>query len=106
MRLHASAWQTRPEPLYGYMQNVSAPLTPAAQNHRRSSPFTRNNISSRKSAEHYWNRDYFEGKLERPLKDYLFLVCGPGPMMEAFRDFLTDAGVPRTQIGMEDFDIR
>lgn len=56
--------------------------------------------------EGFMNRAYFEEKLDRPLKDYLFLVCGPGPMMDAFRDFLLSAEVPRAQIGMEDFAIR
>ncbi len=56
--------------------------------------------------EGFINRAFLEKHLERPLPEYLFLVCGPGPMMDAFRDFLTEAGVSRSQLVMEDFAIR
>lgn len=38
-----------------------------------------------------------------PLEDKLFLLCGPGPMMESLKEQLMDAGVSRDQIHTEDF---
>lgn len=52
------------------------------------------------------DRAYLESVLDRPLKDHLFLVCGPGPMMQAINSLLLDADVQPKQIVMEAFDIR
>jgi predicted ferric reductase len=52
------------------------------------------------------DRAYLESLLDQPLPEYLFMICGPAPMMNGLRDFLTDAGVKRKQILTEDFEIR
>jgi len=44
--------------------------------------------------------------LDQPLPEYLFMICGPTPMMDGLRDFLADAGVTKKQILTEDFEIR
>jgi predicted ferric reductase len=54
----------------------------------------------------YIDRAYLEGLLDRPLPEYLFMICGPKPMMDGLRDFLANAGVRKKQILTEDFEIR
>jgi predicted ferric reductase len=54
----------------------------------------------------YIDRAYLESLLDRPLPEYLFMICGPKPMMDGLRDFLTNAGVKTKQILTEDFQIR
>lgn len=56
--------------------------------------------------EGYIDRAYVESLLDQPLAEYLFMICGPTPMMDGLRDFLTDAGVRKKQILTEDFEIR
>lgn len=63
-------------------------------------------ISHNSGDEGFINRQYLESKLQAPLAEHLFMICGPGPMMEAFRNFLTAAGVPAQNIVMEDFSVR
>lgn len=54
----------------------------------------------------YIDRAYLESLLDQPLPEYLFMICGPTPMMDGLRDFLTDAEVTKKQILTEDFEIR
>lgn len=56
--------------------------------------------------EGYIDQAYLEGILQASLPDHLFLVCGPGPMMEAMRSLLRTAGVGPARVIMEDFSIR
>lgn len=63
-------------------------------------------VSHASEEEGFIDRGYLEKLLDRPLPEHAFFICGPEPMMDAFRAFLTDAGVPRGQIIMEDFNIR
>jgi predicted ferric reductase len=56
--------------------------------------------------EGFIDREMLEGLLDQPLKDYLFLMCGPDPMMKAIKSILTEADVKPKQIVMEDFAIR
>jgi len=54
----------------------------------------------------YVDRAYLESVVEQPLRECLFLVCGPPPLMAATRTLLADAGVSARQVIMEDFEIR
>jgi len=54
----------------------------------------------------YIDRAYLERLLDQPLREHLFMICGPAPMMDGLRAFLTDAGVKSKQILTEDFEIR
>jgi predicted ferric reductase len=56
--------------------------------------------------EGYIDQGMLEGILQHPLKNYLFLICGPAIMMESLKSLLTEAGVKPKQIVMEDFAIR
>ena len=56
--------------------------------------------------EGFIDRDYLENLLDRPLPEHAFHLCGPEAMTDTFQSFLTNAGVPRKQIIMEDFNIR
>ena len=56
--------------------------------------------------EGFIDRAYLENMLEFPLDQYLFLLCGPGPMMEAFEKIFEEAKVRDKQIISEAFDIR
>lgn len=56
--------------------------------------------------EGFIDRPYLEGLLDQPFQRYLWLVCGPTPLMTALEDLLTSAGVPSRQIIMEQFNIR
>lgn len=54
----------------------------------------------------YVDRAYLESVLELPFSDYLFLICGPTPLMTAMRTMLAEAGVSARQVVVEDFQIR
>jgi predicted ferric reductase len=56
--------------------------------------------------EGFIDRAYLEDHLEQALDRYLFLICGPGPMMNAFGKLLPEAGLKQKQIVMEEFAIR
>lgn len=56
--------------------------------------------------EGFIDTEMLQGILDKPLKEHLFLVCGPPIMMESIERLLTEAGVKPKQIVMEDFSIR
>lgn len=56
--------------------------------------------------EGFIDTDYLEKHLAKPLKEYLFFVCGPAPMMKAMKEILEKSGVAKKFINMEDFAIR
>lgn len=56
--------------------------------------------------EGYLNQEYLEKLLDQPLANYLWLICGPSPMMTAMKRLLEKAKVPNRQILMEEFNIR
>ena len=56
--------------------------------------------------EGFIDRAYLENLLEHPLKEAVFMVCGPAAMMKAMENMLWEAGVDSEFIVMEDFSIR
>jgi ferredoxin-NADP reductase len=56
--------------------------------------------------EGFIDQAYLENLLESPLTDFLFMMCGPPPMIEALYSLLVSAGVRHRQILIEDFDLR
>jgi predicted ferric reductase len=56
--------------------------------------------------EGYINQAYLENLLDKDLSQYLWLICGPSPMMTGMRRLLENAKVPNRQILMEEFNIR
>lgn len=69
-------------------------------------------LSTHSLVEHYSGEEGFidraslENLQSRPLSEYLFMTCGPAPMMNGLKAFLTEAGVRNRQILTEDFEIR
>jgi predicted ferric reductase len=56
--------------------------------------------------EGFIDHSYLEDIVNQPLTEYLYMICGPPPMLEALRSLLSDAGVSAKQVFVEDFDIR
>ncbi len=56
--------------------------------------------------EGYIDLKYLQRQLDKPLAEYLFLMCGPPAMVAALRPILIEAGATMKQVFVEDFDIR
>ncbi|MCC5827830.1 MAG: ferric reductase-like transmembrane domain-containing protein [Phycisphaeraceae bacterium] len=54
----------------------------------------------------YIDRDYLRATLERPLPDYVWMLCGPDAMTDSIREQLLAEGVRPKQVVIESFDIR
>lgn len=54
----------------------------------------------------YVDRDYIESIIDKPIRDCLFMVCGPPALMSSMRSLRVDARLSGRPIIIEDFEIR
>jgi predicted ferric reductase len=53
----------------------------------------------------YINEDILTRYLPKQAKRFIFLICGPPPLMDAMEEALPDLGVPREKVLSERFDM-